>query len=121
MIQRLCLVAFLLPSAFSQAAERPVQAVPESDAPVRHRYAFIAAGVLGLGGVAFGFIARGQQQRSQSLSSAAESARAISDASQAASTANMLYALAGATLVYALHLEVLPEHAAEKASLTFHF
>jgi hypothetical protein len=88
---------------------------------VDHRYAFIAAGAFGLTGVVFGFIARGQQDRSQSLSSATESARALSDSRQAANTANLFYALTGATLVYAVLLEILPQPTAEKATLRFRF
>jgi zinc transporter ZupT len=119
-IHGLCLFALLLASSLSKAAEAEPGAA-RTDAPVDHRYAFVAAGALGLAGVVFGFVAQGQQQRSQTLSSAAESARALSDARQAADTANLLYALAGASLVYAVLLEVLPESTAEKASLKFHF
>jgi hypothetical protein len=86
-----------------------------------HRYAFVAAGALGVGGLIFGFIAHGQQERAKTLSSAAETTKALDDARQSAATANVLYAVAGATLVYALVLEFLPEPAAEKASGTFHF
>ncbi len=86
-----------------------------------HRYAFLGAGALAVGGLVFGFIAHGQQERAKTLSSAAETAKTLDDARQSAATANVLYALAGATLVYALVLEFLPEPAAEKASLTVHF
>lgn len=98
-------------------AERP----KEKEDPKYHRYAFLGAGALGAGGLVFSFIAHGQQERAKTLSSAGESARTIEDARQSAATANVLYALAGATLVYALVLEFLPRPEAEKASLTFHF
>lgn len=118
-IQRLSLIGFLLASALSRAAES--QPRPQTDTGSDHRYAFVAAGAFGLTGALFGFIARGQQDRSQSLSSAAESARAHNDARQAANTANLFYALAGASLLYAVVLEVLPPSAAEKATLRFRF
>ena len=91
------------------------------DAPAYHRYAFLGAGALAAGGVVFGFIAHGQQERAKTLSSAAEAAKTREDARQSAATANVLYALAGATLVYALVLEFLPKPAAEKASLAVRF
>ncbi len=100
-------------------APKPKEEAKES--PQYHRYAFIGAGVLGAGGLVFGFIAHGQQERAKTLSSAAEAAKTREDARQSAATANVLYALAGATLAYALVLEFLPKPAAEKASLTFHF
>ena len=100
-------------------APKPKQEAKES--PQYHRYAFIGAGVLAAGGLVFGFIAHGQQERAKTLSSAAEAAKTREDARQSAATANVLYALAGATLAYALVLELLPKPAAEKASLTFHF
>jgi hypothetical protein len=93
----------------------------EKEAPNYHRYAFLGAGALGAGGLVFSFIAHGQQERAKTLSSAGEAGRTIEDARQSAATANVLYALAGVTLVYALVLEFLPRPDAEKASLTFHF
>jgi len=93
----------------------------EKEASNYHRYAFLGAGALGAGGLVFSFIAHGQQERAKTLSSAGEAGRTIEDARQSAATANVLYALAGVTLVYALVLEFLPRPDAEKASLTFHF
>lgn len=119
LIGRFILISCLLGSGFSQAAERDQR--PQTDSGGDHRYAFVAAGAFALTGVVFGFVARGQQDRSQSLSSAADSARTLSDARQAANTANLFYALAGATLVYAVLLEVLPPSTAEKATLKFRF
>jgi hypothetical protein len=98
-------------------ADRP----KEKESPNYHRYALLGAAGLGAGGLVFSFIAHGQQERAKTLSSAGESARTIEDARQSAATANVLYALAGVTLVYALVLELLPRPDAEKASLTFHF
>ncbi len=127
-LQLCALFAFLSPAS-SWAAERsdaprvrsPKRKDEPKDAPAYHRYAFVGAGVLAGGGLVFGFIARGQQERAKTLSSAAEAAKTREDARQSAATANVLYALAGATLVYALILEFLPKPAADKASLTFHF
>lgn len=86
-----------------------------------HRYAFAAGGVLLLGGLGFGYFARGEAERARTLSSARESSSALARARAQAATANVLYGVAGATLLYGLVLELLPEPAAEKASLTFHF
>ena len=113
-------------SASAEPSDSPrVQAPPPKEEPKEspqyHRYAFIGAGVLAAGGLVFGFIAHGQQERAKTLSSAADAAKTQEEARQSAATANVLYALAGATLVYALVLEFLPKPAAEKASLTFHF
>jgi hypothetical protein len=98
------------------------------DAPTRapsglygHRYAFVAGGVLLLGGLGFGYFAQGEAGRARTLGSASEASAALSRAHAQAATANMLYGVAGATLLYGLVLELLPEPAAEKASLTFHF
>jgi len=103
-------------------APTPKQKPKESrESPQYHRYAFAGAAVLAAGGLVFGFIAHGQQERAKTLSSAADAAKTQEDARQSAATANVLYALAGATLVYALVLEFLPKPAADKASLTFHF
>jgi len=99
-----------------------------TDAPVSersglygHRYAFVAGGVLLLGGAGFGLFARGESARARSLGSASASSAAYERARAQAATANVLYGVAGATLLYGLVLELLPEPAAEKASLTFHF
>ena len=105
----------------SPRVQAPTPKQEPEESPQYHRYAFIGAGVLAAGGLVFGFIAHGQQERARTLSSAAEAAKTQEDARQSAATANVLYALAGATLVYALVLEFLPKPAAEKASLTFHF
>jgi hypothetical protein len=99
-----------------------------TDAPTResplvrtHRYAFVAGGALLVGGLGFGYFARGEAARARTLSSASESSIALERARSRAATANVLYGVAGATLLYGIVLELLPEPAAEKASLTFHF
>jgi hypothetical protein len=113
-----------LPVSAGKAKDSPrvtTDKAKDPEAPNYHRFAFLGAGALGAGGLVFGFIARGQQDRAKSLSSAGEAARTMEDARQSAAAANVLYALAGVTLVYALVLEFLPRPDAEKASLTFHF
>jgi hypothetical protein len=118
----------------STPAQEP-QSAPASvpaaalDAPTRepepfihgHRYAYVAGGVLLLGGVGFGFFARGESKRAQSLESARESRMAFDRARTAAATSNMMYGLAGLSIAYGLVLEFLPEPAADAASLTYHF
>jgi hypothetical protein len=76
---------------------------------------------LALGGAGFGYLAHGESQRARTLSSAHESSVAFDRARASAATANVLYGVAGLTIAYGLVLELLPEPAAEKASLTFHF
>jgi hypothetical protein len=86
-----------------------------------HRYVFVAGGLLALGGAGFGYLAHGESQRARTLSSARESSAAFDRARANAATANVLYGVAGLTVAYGLVLVLLPEPAAEKASLTFHF
>lgn len=103
--------------------------VPTLDAPARepesfirgHRYAYIASGGLLLAGVGFGYFSRGEAKRAQSLESARESQVALERSRTAAATANVMYGVAGLTLAYGLLLELLPEPAADAASLTYHF
>jgi hypothetical protein len=113
-------------------ADKPVStlaAAPEQDAPTRapepfirgHRYAYVAGGVLLLGGVGFGYFSRGEAKRAESLETARESRVALDRARATAATANLMYGVAGLTLAYGLLLELLPEPAADAASLTFHF
>jgi hypothetical protein len=115
------LVLTLGPPASAETPRAP-------DAPERapsslhgHRYVFVAGGLLALGGAGFGYLAYGESQRARTLSSASESSTALDRARTNAATANVLYGVAGLTLAYGLVLELLPEPAAEKASLTFHF
>ena len=122
---QLCAIAALLAPRLLWADEPSdsprVSSESEKDEPKYHRYAFLGAAAFAGGGLIFGFIAHGQQERAKTLSSAADASMTLDDARQSAATANMLYALAGATLVYALVLEFLPRQTAEKASGTFHF
>ncbi len=121
---RLVSCALVLTLGLPAAAAEPSRA---ADAPERaaglhgHRYAFVAGGLLLLGGGAFGYLAQGESNRARTLSSARESHAALQRAQANAATANLLYAVAGVTVVYGLVLELLPEPAAEKASLTFRF
>jgi hypothetical protein len=116
--------ALVLTLGLPATAAEPSRA---ADAPARatglqgHRYAFVAGGFLLLGGAGFGYLAHGESQRARTLSSARESGAALDRARANAATANLLYAVAGAAVVYGLVLELLPEPAAEKASLTFRF
>ncbi|HYH95230.1 hypothetical protein [Hyalangium sp.] len=110
----------------AQPASIPAAAL---DAPTRepepfirgHRYAYVAGGVLLLGGVGFGYFSRGEARRAESLETARESSAALNRARTAAATSNMMYGVAGLTLAYGLLLEFLPEPAADAASLTYHF
>jgi hypothetical protein len=103
--------------------------VPALDAPARepepflrgHRYAYIASGGLLLAGVGFGYFSRGEAKRAQGLESAREAQTALERSRTAAATANVMYGVAGLTLAYGLLLELLPEPAADAASLTYHF
>ncbi len=118
----------LTPDSESGAASAQVTA-PALDAPARepepflrgHRYAYVASGGLLLAGVGFGYFSRGEAKRAQSLESARESQTALERSRAAAATANVMYGVAGLTLAYGLLLELLPEPAADAASLTYHF
>lgn|GEM_PF-2000375 len=120
------------PASKEQAGsqEQPVSAPAAAlDAPMRdsepfirgHRYAYVAGGLLLLGGVGFGYFSRGEARRAESLESARESSAALNRARTAAATSNVMYGVAGLTLAYGLLLELLPEPAADAASLTYHF
>jgi hypothetical protein len=112
------------------AAPQSPGTVPALDAPARepessfirgHRYAYIAGGGLLLAGVGFGYFSQGEAKRAQSLESARESQAALRRSRTAAATANLMYGVAGLTIAYGLLLELLPEPAADAASLTYHF
>ncbi|HLL55731.1 MAG TPA: hypothetical protein VK447_19375 [Myxococcaceae bacterium] len=107
----------------ARAEDAPVAEVPARSPELfpAHRYTFLGGGLLALGGLGFGFYARTEAQRAASLPSASASAAALDRSRQAAATANVMYGLAGAALIYGIVLELLPPPAAEKASLTFHF
>jgi hypothetical protein len=121
------------PKASSPAQEpksAPVAAPAAAlDAPTRepqpfihgHRYAYVAGGLFLLGGVGFGYFSRGESRRAESLETARESRVALDRARTAAATSNLMYGMAGLTVAYGLLLELLPEPAADAASLTYHF
>ena len=112
----------LAPGLPALAAEPSASVAPTAvDAPTQapsglhgHRYAFVGGGVLLLGGIGFGYFAQGEAARARTLASASESSAALGRARAQAATANVLYGLAGATLLYGLVLELLPEPAAER-------
>ncbi len=110
----------LMAGAANPAGEAKAKETPRQKSEHRH-YAFIGGGALLFGAAAFGFVAHGQAERARTLDNARESSKVLDDARQSAATANALYAAAGAVMVYALLLELLPESTAEKASLRFHF
>jgi hypothetical protein len=112
-----------VPAAASAAEPALVDAPRRAPTPVLHghRYAFVAGGVLALGGLGLGFFAQGEARRAQSLESARDARVTLDRARAAAATANLLYATAGAAVLYGLVLELLPQPAADAASLTYHF
>lgn len=112
---RLLTVALATFSAPALAEEPPAAFFPA------HRSGYVAGGLMALGGVGFGFLARGEAARAETLTFAPDASAAVAMARQHAATANLLYGLAGAAVLYSLALEVLPRPAAELASLTFHF
>jgi hypothetical protein len=108
-------------AASPRAPDAPERAASEPSGLHGHRYAFVAGGLLLLGGAGFGYLAQGEANRARTLSSARDSGAALDRARASAATANVLYGVAGMTVLYGLVLELLPEPAAEKASLSFHF
>lgn len=86
-----------------------------------HRFAFVGAGGFAVLGFGFSYWAQGQAQRASSIESARDARAQLQAAQASAQAANVMYGLAAASLIYGLALELLPEPAAEKASLTFHF
>jgi hypothetical protein len=95
--------------------------LPEIPTLSTHRYAYIGGGILALGGLAFAYSAQGQAKRAETITAADEAAQMLDQARASAATANVLYGMAFLTITYAVLMEILPEPAAEKASLTFHF
>lgn len=119
---RWALIALLSAPLLAQASEPSAGAKVKRPQTSEHRhYAFLGGGALLLGGAAFGFVAHGQAERARTLDQARESSKALDDARRSAATANVLYAAAGAVMIYAVLLELLPPSTAEKASLTFRF
>lgn len=122
--RRLACALVLTLSVPAVAAEPTTLDAPaRRDAPVLHghRYAFVAGGVLALGGLGLGFFAQGEAKRAQSLESARDARATLDRARTAAATANLLYITAGAAVLYGLALELLPPRAADAASLTYRF
>jgi len=111
--------ALMVAPAAARAGEGDPASGPELFPP--HRYGYVAGGVLALTGAGFGFISRAEAERATTLTSARESAEALRLARDHAATANLCYAMAGVTVLYALVLELLPRPAADAASLAFRF
>lgn len=85
------------------------------------RYAYVIGAIIGGTGLVFAYQAQGEAKRAETITSALEAQRAVGNARASAALANVMYGLAGAAILLALILELLPEPAAEKAALTFHF
>lgn len=116
--------AFLAPALARAQDEEDDAPLAEASVDARfppHRYAYAGAGLFLAGGLGFSYWAQGEARRAEKLANARDAERNLQTARQSAATANMLYALAGLTLAYGLVLEFLPEQAAAKADLTFHF
>jgi len=103
------------------AAEPPSSLEPSPELFPARRLTFVGGGVLALGGLGLGLYAQSEARRATTLATAPDTSVALDHARQAAASANLLYGLAGAAILYGLVLELLPPPAAEKASLTFHF
>jgi hypothetical protein len=71
--------------------------------------------------VGFGFFSRSEADRARTTPSARDSADALQAARAHAATANLCYAMAGAAVVYALVLELLPGPAAGATPLALRF
>lgn len=124
------LAAFCLTLLLWSPLARAADDDDSSDAPTAeveaakfppHRYAFIGGGVLLAAGLGLGYWAHGQGLRASSLEGAKDSREQFQTAQATAQAANLMYGMAAAAIVYGLVLEILPEPAADKASLTFHF
>ncbi len=109
------------PAQASNPIPVPIASPQVADAVPRHRYAYFGAGVLLLGGVAFGYTAQGGVKRAQTISNARQVTTTLEGARATAATADVFYGLAALTAGYALVLEFLPPQVAERASLNFHF
>ncbi|MCY1014372.1 hypothetical protein [Pyxidicoccus sp. MSG2] len=123
LVATVLLLTFAMPAGARAAEPSAVDAPVRAPTPVLHghRYAFVAGGVLALGGLGLGFFAQGEARRAQSLESAHDARVTLDRARTAAASANLLYATAGAAVLYGLVLELLPQPAADAASLTYHF
>lgn len=127
----LLLAAALLCPTLARAQDDDETTGDPSDAPLglklepppitSGRVSFVAGGILLLGGIGLGYLAQGQGQRASSVGSAVDARENLRQAQSTAMTANLMYVLAGACILYGVALEVLPEPVAQKANLTFHF
>lgn len=114
----MCVV--LLLAALAAPAARAGDSTPALLPP--RRYGYVVGGALALTGLGFGLLARSEVARAAELGSARESTAALQAAHTHAATANLCYAVAGASVLYALALELLPPGpAADAASLKFRF
>ena len=94
---------------------------PKPDLFPAYRFGYVAGGALAITGGVFGLIARSEADRAGTLTSARESTAALTLAREHAATANFCYAMAGATALYALALDLLPRPAADAVALSFRF
>jgi hypothetical protein len=85
------------------------------------RYAYVVGAVLAGLGLVFAYQAQGEAKRAETITSAVEAQAAVQNARGSAALANVMYGLAAAAALTALILEFLPEPAADKSVLTFHF
>jgi hypothetical protein len=107
----------LLAAPSARAGEGP----PQPDLFPAYRFGYVAGGALALTGGIFGFLAQSEATRAGTLTSARESTAALALAREHAATANLCFAFAGVTALYALVLELLPRPAADAVALTFRF
>jgi hypothetical protein len=87
----------------------------------RHRYAYAGSAAFLIGGLVAGYVAQQDSANAKTATTATATHSAILGAQNASGTANLLYILAGVTLVYGLLFEFLPRSVTDRATLTFHF
>jgi hypothetical protein len=116
----LVVAAAVLIAPASRASDSKHPAPAPNPFPV-YRLGYVAGGVLALTGAGFGIAARVEAMNAGTLASAREATATLDLARDHAATANLCFAMAGASVVYALALEFLPRPAADVASLTFRF
>jgi hypothetical protein len=119
-------LAVLLAATAAGAAE-PAPPAAALDAPVENRplppqtWAYGASGFFLLTGLGMGYWAQGETQRAQSLTSARGTSAALSKARTYAASSQVMYGLAGLSLLYGLALQFLPPKTADKVDLTVNF
>lgn len=104
---------------FEDSPAKWVEAINRNVPP--RRYAYVLGAIIGGTGLVFAYQAQGEAKRAETITSALEAQRAVSNARASAAVANVLYGLAAAAVVIAIVLEFIPEPLAEKAALTFRF